>query len=83
MDSAIKLLEKFTDAERLSIVADSKDWDIIVPGIAEYIEVLLSGKWNIVQSMAVLRIIIEVIYVMGYKRGKSENNPFLKWEVKE
>jgi len=83
MDNAIKLIEKYTYAERLPIVVDSKDWDIIIPGIVEYIGVLLSGKWTVAQAMVVLRVITEVIYVMGYKRGKSENNPFLKWEVKE
>ena len=81
--ATLKLIHKFTDAERIPLVAGSRDWEeIIIPALTEWVSFLSTG--DVFGCMTILRIIIEVAYVLGYNRGKAEaGNPMSRWIVKE
>ncbi len=60
------------------ITTNSEDWGVIAPALVEWASsfAALCGAQEATPEMSVylraIRFIAEVIYVMGYKRGKSQ-----------
>jgi len=73
-----ELIEHYPDAVRHRLVADCLDWDLITPALVEWGTLAEHG---FLQHGA-LRVLCEVIYVMGYNRGAKER-PLPKFIVSE
>ena len=74
----LKLTEQFPDEKRDPVILDSQDWDMTIsPAMTAGVTVLLQTTmgekpdtaWMLVP---VLRIVTEAIYILGYERGKRE-----------
>jgi hypothetical protein len=60
------------DAERIPLIAENPDWEnIITPALIEMGTLIESGALdlNTVQGANVLRVIVEMVYVMGHREG--------------
>jgi hypothetical protein len=77
---ALELMRDFPDDVRHPLVAESRDWDKIVPAMTEWISLLENGSLTFENAGIILRVLTECIYVMGYNRGKNEKD-FKAWKV--
>ena len=81
-----RLGEMFPDEKRHPIVQESKDWEEhIVPASVEWCEtlqqVLESGRPDTVWMLIpMFRVLSEIIYVLGYERGKREQDDLSAFE---
>ena len=81
ISKALQLMESLPDDKRLYLIAESKDWDeTITPAIVEWATLLEDGRLEPEKAMVILRVLTECIYVLGYNRGKEEQN-INSWEV--
>jgi hypothetical protein len=69
-----QIIDEFTDAERHPLVAESADWDKIVPALKEL--GVVTAKVGLIEDTArCWRYLLETVYVMGYRRGKAAKPP--------
>jgi hypothetical protein len=67
----INLAMDYPDAIRHPIVADSADWDRIGDALQGWHSSILVLP-DEVRACQTLRVLAEIIYIMGYERGKRE-----------
>ena len=68
----------FPDEKRHPIVSESEDWDeLIIPALVSWSEALQQVSKGarpdtIYMLIPMLRVLTEIIYMLGYERGKHE-----------
>lgn len=73
IDNLQKVCLLNSDDIRYPLIVESVDWENdITPALVEWGLLIYSGA-NLEDCAILLRILAENIYVMGYRRGKSEN----------
>ena len=67
----LKLLALYSDGVRHPLVADCDDWEMIRSALIEFYD---KGVLNVdgEESAGLFRLLLENIYVMGYKRGQRD-----------
>lgn len=85
--------KKYPDSVRHPIIVDSHDWDLIpdlihtivsvnaVPYLMDTLN--MHSQSHAYRAGIITRLVVEIIYVMGYQRGKEESNPFEDWVVQD
>ena len=67
----VRLLAEYTDDVRHPLIVDCEDWDMKIRPALEELSSLFPLP-TIAGWLSMMRVAIEVIYVMGYERGKRE-----------
>jgi len=63
------------DDDRVPIISDNDDWDIITPALVEWGQMLEIGRFgDLGEAFKVMRVILEGVYQMGYERGIHESS---------
>jgi len=69
----LKLYDEYPDTERHSLIVENPDWENkITPALTEMGRLVDAGEWNIVTLARNVRAMIEIAYVMGYKKGQEK-----------
>lgn len=64
-----KWFNKYSDDVRHPLIVENPDWDEINVVLAEWVDALT--KMSTIDSLTLLRVIVEIVYVMGYDSGKK------------
>jgi len=76
MGAYTELIQNYDDSRRHWLVTESDDWDMLNPALKEWGDMLpaLVRTGGLNAAFSTLRVLIEVVYVCGYERGKAESH---------
>lgn len=64
-----QLINNYPDSRRHPLFIENPDWDVLNGALWEWASVV--GNMDTKSALQVLRLIIEVTYVMGYETGSK------------
>lgn len=65
----IQLMDEYPDSRRHPLLIENPDWDVLTGALEEWASI--AGNMDTKSALQVLRLIIEVTYVMGYETGSK------------
>ena len=69
------LFEQYSDAEGIPLMTGSQDWDQINAALTEWVQRVPIPDpilATITPWLEMLRVVIQMVYIFGYRRGKRE-----------